>query len=75
MVSTQAVRFDVPDLVHTKLVAGDDAFPGTARRIKISSLTKDSMGISDHFDIIKQAFPDQFTAKKAPPSRRPHSPR
>ena len=31
MVSTQAVRFDVPMLAKTTLVAGDDAAPGSAR--------------------------------------------
>jgi bifunctional NMN adenylyltransferase/nudix hydrolase len=60
MVSTQAVRFDVPDLKNTKLEAGDDAEPGTARRVKASSLTKTSMGIPDHFDMIVAALPDQF---------------
>lgn len=65
MVSTQAVRFDVPDLTHTKLIAGDDALPGTARRVEIKSLTKDSVGIPDHFDMITAAFPEQFPAKKA----------
>jgi 8-oxo-dGTP pyrophosphatase MutT (NUDIX family) len=60
MVSTQAVRFDVPDLAKTKLVAGDDAAPGSARRVKIDSLTKDSMGIPDHFAMIEAAFPDRF---------------
>ena len=67
MVSTQAVRFEAPDLAHTKLTAGDDALPGTARRIKIKSLSKDSLGIPDHFDMIKQAFPHHFKA----PHRRP----
>jgi 8-oxo-dGTP pyrophosphatase MutT (NUDIX family) len=60
MVSTQAVRFDVSDLAKTKLVAGDDAAPGSARRVKIDSLTKDSMGVPDHFAMIEAAFPDRF---------------
>jgi pyruvate/2-oxoglutarate dehydrogenase complex dihydrolipoamide acyltransferase (E2) component len=60
MVSTQAVRFDVPDLAKTRLVAGDDAAPGSARRVKIDSLTRDSMGIPDHFAMIEAAFPDRF---------------
>jgi len=60
MLSTQAVRFDVPDLARTKLVAGDDAAPGSARRVKIDSLTKDSVGIPDHFDMIAATFPDHF---------------
>ena len=71
MVSTQAVRFDVPDLKQTKLVAGDDALPGTARRVKISSLTRDSVGIPDHYDMIVQAFPEQFAAKPQPAPRKP----
>ncbi len=62
MVSTQAVRFDVPDLKNTKLVAGDDALPGSARRVQIATLNKESVGISDHFDMIKEALPEQFTA-------------
>lgn len=56
MVSTQAVRFDVPDLKATKLEAGDDAVPGSARRIKIATLTKDAVGIPDHYDMIQEAF-------------------
>ena len=64
MVSTQAVRFDVSDLANTKLTAGDDAQPGTARRVKINSLTKESVGIPDHFDMIVTAFPEHFPAKK-----------
>ena len=63
MVSTQAVRFEVPDLVNTKLIAGDDAKPGSARRIKISSLTRETVGIPDHFDMIKATFPDLLQAK------------
>lgn len=62
LVSTQAVRFDVPDLKNTQLTAGDDALPGTARRVQISSLTKDSVGIPDHFDMIVAAFPEKFRA-------------
>lgn len=63
MVSTQAVRFDVPDLSQTKLIAGDDAAPGSARRVKIAELTKDSTGIPDHFDMIKATFPEKFAEK------------
>jgi len=55
MVSTQAVRFYVPDLLNTRLVAGDDAAPGSARTVIISSLTKDAVGIPDHFDMIVAA--------------------
>ena len=56
MVSTQAVRFDVPDLKQTQLVAGDDAAPGSARRVKIASLTKEAVGIPDHYDMIVAAL-------------------
>lgn len=66
MVSTQAVRFDVPDLSSTKLVAGDDAAPGSARRVKISDITRESMGISDHYDMIAAAFPKPAAPKKGP---------
>ncbi len=55
MVSTQAVRFDVDDLSKTKLIAGDDAEPGSARRVIIADLTRDRMGIADHFDMIMQS--------------------
>lgn len=74
MVSTQAVRFDAPDLKQTKLVAGDDALPGTARRVEISSLNKNSVGIPDHFDMIAQAFPEKFAAKTKPSQRRSNGP-
>jgi 8-oxo-dGTP pyrophosphatase MutT (NUDIX family) len=56
MVSTQAVRFDVPDLVNTSLTAGDDAAPGSARRVRIDSLTRNAVGIPDHFDMIIAAL-------------------
>jgi 8-oxo-dGTP pyrophosphatase MutT (NUDIX family) len=69
MLSTQAVRFDVPDLARTKLVAGDDAAPGSARRVKIDSLTKDSVGIPDHFDMIAATFPDHFPPPLTPTFR------
>lgn len=62
IVSTQAVRFDVPDLAKTALVAGDDAEPGSARRVNIESLTKDSVGVSDHYDMIAAAFPGRLPA-------------
>jgi 8-oxo-dGTP pyrophosphatase MutT (NUDIX family) len=55
MVSTQAVCFDVPDLARIDLVAGDDAAPGSARRVGIASLTRDAVGIPDHFDLIAAA--------------------
>ena len=60
MVSTQAVRFDVPDLARTALIAGDDAEPGSARRVKIDSLTKESVGVADHYDMIAMAFPNRL---------------
>ncbi len=60
LVSTQAVRFDVPDLARTALVAGDDAEPGSARRVKIESLTKESVGVADHYDMIAAAFPGRL---------------
>jgi 8-oxo-dGTP pyrophosphatase MutT (NUDIX family) len=60
MVSTQIVRFDVPDLSKLKLVAGDDALKGSARAVSIKSLSRGSVGISDHFDMLVQAFPNLF---------------
>lgn len=59
MVSTQAVRFDVPDLANTTLKAGDDAMPGSARRVAISTLTRESVGVPDHFDMIQEAVKQQ----------------
>lgn len=56
MVSTQAVRFDVPDLDVVQLAAGDDAAPGSARLVPISALTRDNVGIPDHFDMINAAL-------------------
>lgn len=56
MVSTQGVRFDVADLSHTNLVAGDDAQPGSARRVEISKISRDTVGIPDHADMVHQAF-------------------
>ncbi|MGB9152496.1 MAG: NUDIX domain-containing protein [Alphaproteobacteria bacterium] len=56
MVSTQAVKFDVPDLRQTKLVAGDDAEPGSAGHFPIATLTRDTMGIADHYDMIVAAM-------------------
>ena len=55
MVSTQAVCFFVPNLLNIKLTAGDDAMPGSARLVAISSLAADSVAIPDHIDMIKQA--------------------
>ncbi len=59
-VSTQAVLFNVENLKTTHLVAGDDAEPGSARRVVIHSLKKDNVGIPDHFDMIREAFPEKF---------------
>ncbi len=56
MVSTQLVYFDVKDLRKTRLKSGDDAAPGSARRIKISEINKGMMGIPDHFDMIATAL-------------------
>lgn len=56
MVSTQAVRFLVDDLSQTTLVAGDDAEPGTARRVAASDISCDMMGVRDHFDMIVMAM-------------------
>jgi 8-oxo-dGTP pyrophosphatase MutT (NUDIX family) len=64
MVSTQAVRFDVPDLSITSLFAGDDALPGTARRVALDTLSKPMMGIPDHFDMVAAAIPEHFPAVK-----------
>lgn len=63
MVSTQAVRFDVPDLTHKTLSAGDDAEPGTARLMKITSLSKKDLGVADHFDMIQAAFSNHLEEK------------
>lgn len=63
MVSTQAVRFDVPDLARTRLVAGDDAAPGSARRVRLDALTKDQVGIPDHYDMVAAAFPGTVGAR------------
>ena len=77
LVSTQAVRFEVPDLKNTELTAGDDALPGTARRVKITSLTKEICGIPDHYDMIVQAFPEKFgqAPVAAAPRKAPAPPR
>ena len=60
MISTQAVHFHVPDLGKVHLNAGDDAEPGSARSVAIDSLTRDSVGIHDHFDMIEAVLPEQF---------------
>ncbi len=72
MVSTQAVLFHVPNFVQTNLTAGSDAMPGSARPVRIDSLTRENIGAPDHFDMIMEALfgrseaagkmkPDQFT--------------
>ena len=63
MISTQAIRFDVPDLANTKLTAGDDAAPGSARRVEATTLTRDTMGIPDHYAMIVEALPEQFPSR------------
>lgn len=55
LVSTQGVHFTVPDLTRTTLVAGDDAEPGSARRVALATLKREKMGIGDHYDMIKAA--------------------
>ena len=60
MVSTQAVRFHVDNLTKYKPVAGDDALAGSAQKVKITSLTRDNVGIPDHFNMIAQALPELF---------------
>ncbi len=55
MVSTQAVRFDVPDLKKTALIAGDDAEPGSARRVNIQTLSPEAIGVPDHYNMITAA--------------------
>jgi ADP-ribose pyrophosphatase YjhB (NUDIX family) len=73
MVSAQAVRFDVPGLSKITLHAGDDAKKGSARLVKISSLTRESCGIPLHFDEIMQAVPKGRAAApaKPKPARKP----
>lgn len=56
LVSTQAVRFDVPNLRHATLTAGDDAADDSARLVAIDSLTPENVGVSDHFDMIMAAL-------------------
>lgn len=74
MVSTQAVQFNVADLGSLNLTAGDDAEPGSVRRVPISGITREMMGVQDHFDMIAQAFPENFRKdhkkKTAPPRPR-----
>lgn len=74
LVSTQAVRFEVPNLSRTRLVAGDDAEPGTARRVDVKSITPETVGIPDHYDMIREAFREEPSAART--TRRPaHAPR
>lgn len=58
MVSTQGVRFNVPDLSRTPLIAGDDAQPGSARRVEIGQITRTTVGIPDHADMVHAAIPE-----------------
>lgn len=67
MVSTQAVRFDVDDLSKIKFVAGDDAEPGSVRLVEIGSITREMIGLSDHYDMIAAAFPDRFRTEARKP--------
>ncbi|MCD8563055.1 MAG: NUDIX domain-containing protein [Alphaproteobacteria bacterium] len=59
MVSTQGVRFDVVDLRQTNLIAGDDAEPGSARRVAIGKISRESVGIPDHADMVHQALAER----------------
>lgn len=54
-VSTQTVRFDVPDMAALDLKAGDDALPGSARLVAIADITRESVGIPDHADAVREA--------------------
>lgn len=74
LVSTQAVRFDVPNLKNTPLTAGDDAQPGSARRVNLDSLTKDFVGVPDHYDMVAAAFPDKFSQPSHRDSKNTHLP-
>ena len=56
MVSTQAVRFDVPNLTRIPLTGGDDAMPGTARLVARRDISRATVGIPDHADMIAAAF-------------------
>ncbi len=56
MVSSQGVLFHVPDLSQTTLIAGDDAEPGSARRVEISKITRETVGIADHADMVFEAI-------------------
>lgn len=66
LVSTQAVRFDVPNLADTRLEAGDDALPGSARRIPLSALSAELIGVRDHYDMILAALAARRTCTHAP---------
>ena len=68
MVSTQGIRFNVDDLSQTDLIAGDDAQPGSARRVEISKITRETVGIPDHADMVHQAFAGK---KNTPPGWAP----
>lgn len=59
LVSTQAVKFDVPDLKEKRLSVGDDATPGSARLMKINQLTPADMGVADHFMLINAVMSEQ----------------
>jgi|GEM_PF-1804040 len=58
MVSTQAIRFDVPDLEEKQLTAGDDAAAVSTE--PLSDITKDTIGIPDHYDMLVEAVPEAF---------------
>jgi 8-oxo-dGTP pyrophosphatase MutT (NUDIX family) len=56
LVSTQGVRFDVPDLTALPLHAGDDALPGSARLVALADLTREKMGVPDHYGLLETAL-------------------
>jgi len=65
MVSTQAVLFDIPNLAAVALRAGSDAERNSARLVPIADLTRDNMGIPDHYDMIREAVPEAFESTKS----------
>jgi 8-oxo-dGTP pyrophosphatase MutT (NUDIX family) len=75
MVSTQLVLFNVKDLRKTHLKAGDDAKPGSARRVKLKSITRDMVGIPDHYDMIMQAIKSRKQSVQTSPRRSAKTPR
>jgi len=75
MVSTQAVRFDVPGLSNVKLKYGDDAVDGGIKDISKLRDGTLKVGIPDHLTMIKAALPECFPAHKTPPHRPQQNPK